>query len=92
LGKRYRRDWGGLPGVLDPPWCVCVHLCRPYLSVLPWLWAANNRIILRLFFFKVSNVWLERWLTALEHWLFFQRPWIQFPASTWQLTTVYNGI
>jgi hypothetical protein len=31
---------------------------------------------------------LERWLNVLEHWLFFQRTWLQFP--TWQLTIICN--
>ena len=25
----------------------------------------------------------------LEHWLLVQRTWVQFPATTWQLTAVY---
>jgi hypothetical protein len=35
---------------------------------------------------------LERWLSAQEHWLFFQRSWVQFPATTWWLTTICNGV
>jgi hypothetical protein len=27
-----------------------------------------------------------------EHWLLFQRSCVQFPATTWWLTTIYNGI
>jgi hypothetical protein len=27
----------------------------------------------------------------LERWLFFQWTWVQFPAPTWQLTTVCNS-
>lgn len=26
------------------------------------------------------------------HWLLFQRLWVQFPAPTWQITTIYNSI
>jgi hypothetical protein len=28
----------------------------------------------------------------LRAWLFFQRSWVQFPATTWWLTTICNGI
>jgi hypothetical protein len=35
---------------------------------------------------------LERWLRGLEHWLLFQRSWVQFPATTWWLTTICNEI
>jgi hypothetical protein len=33
---------------------------------------------------------LERWLSGYEHWLLFQRSWVQFPATTWWLTTICN--
>lgn len=33
----------------------------------------------------------KRQSLELEHWLFFQRNWIQFPAPTWCLTTIYNS-
>ena len=29
---------------------------------------------------------------AKEHWLLSQRSWVQFPATTWWLTTICNGI
>ncbi|CAO2645153.1 Zinc finger protein Aiolos [Lemmus lemmus] len=32
---------------------------------------------------------VAQWLR--EYWLFFQRIWVQFPAPTWQLTTVFNS-
>jgi hypothetical protein len=35
---------------------------------------------------------LERWLRGGEHWLLFQRTGVQFPATTWWLTTICNGI
>jgi len=34
---------------------------------------------------------LERWLSGWEHWLLFQRTWIQFPAPTRGLTTICNS-
>jgi hypothetical protein len=39
----------------------------------------------------VKSIWgegIKKWLNGLEHWLFFQRTQVQFPAPTWQLTTV----
>ena len=35
---------------------------------------------------------LERWLRGSEHWLLFQRSWVQFPATTWWLTAICNEI
>ena len=35
---------------------------------------------------------LERWLSGEEPWLLFQRTWVQFPATTWWLTTICNGV
>jgi hypothetical protein len=35
---------------------------------------------------------LERWLSGQEHWLLFWRSCVQFPATTWWLTTICNGI
>jgi hypothetical protein len=29
---------------------------------------------------------------VMAHWLLFQRSWVQFPATTWWLTTICNGI
>ena len=37
-----------------------------------------------------QKITLERWLSSQEHSLLFQRTWVQFPASIWQLTTAYN--
>jgi hypothetical protein len=34
---------------------------------------------------------LERGLSSLKYWLFFQKAWVQFPAPTRQLTTVSNS-
>lgn len=34
---------------------------------------------------------LERWLSSSEHWLLFQRTWVQCPAPTRQLTMVCNS-
>lgn len=34
---------------------------------------------------------LERWTRSLEHLLLFQRTLVQFPASTWHLTTACNS-
>ena len=42
------------------------------------------------FSFKVVLPGLERWLSDYEHWTFSQSPWVQFPASIWQLTTIYS--
>jgi hypothetical protein len=36
--------------------------------------------------------WLERWLSSWEHWLLFQRSWVQIPANTWWLTTIRDEI
>lgn len=33
---------------------------------------------------------LERWLGGQQHWLLFQKIWVQFLAPTWQLTAIYN--
>jgi hypothetical protein len=41
---------------------------------------------------KIKSGGLERWLTGKEQWLLFLRPWVQFPATTWSLTTIYSGI
>jgi hypothetical protein len=38
----------------------------------------------------ISN--LERWFSGQEHWLLFQRSWVQIPATTWWLTTICNEI
>ena len=35
---------------------------------------------------------LERWHSVYEHWLLFQRSWVQLPVTTWWLTTICNGI
>jgi hypothetical protein len=35
---------------------------------------------------------LDRWFSDLKHWLLFQRSWVQFPATTWWLITICNGI
>lgn len=37
---------------------------------------------------KKANKGLERWLSDEQHWLLFQRSWVQFPATTLQLTSV----
>jgi hypothetical protein len=42
-------------------------------------------------FLKSGETGLERWLSSEDHWMFFQRIWVQFPASTWQLTTSVTG-
>lgn len=34
----------------------------------------------------------EGWLPGWDHWLFFQRTHVHFPALTWQLTTVGNPV
>jgi hypothetical protein len=39
-----------------------------------------------------SSLGLERWPSGLKHWLLLQRSWVQFPATTWCLTTICNGI
>lgn len=39
-----------------------------------------------------DHVWgLGRQLSGQEHWVFFQRTQVQFPACTWQLTAVSNS-
>lgn len=35
---------------------------------------------------------LERWLRSIEYSLLLQRPWVQFLATTWLHTTIYNSI
>jgi hypothetical protein len=35
--------------------------------------------------------WRDDWVVE-EHWLLFQRSWVQIPATTWWLTTICNGI
>lgn len=40
---------------------------------------------------KIIFLWeLQRGLSSKEHWRFFQRSWVNFPAPTWCLVTVYN--
>jgi hypothetical protein len=50
-----------------------------------WNW---NRVCLLL----EEYLGLERWLSSEEHWLPFQRSWVQIPATTWWLTTICNEI
>lgn len=41
------------------------------------------------------KVGLKRWLSAVvksTHWLLFQGPQVQFPATSWRLTTSCNEI
>jgi hypothetical protein len=40
---------------------------------------------------KVERLGRERELSGEEHWLLFQRSSVQFPATTWWLTTICNG-
>lgn len=35
---------------------------------------------------------LVRWLSSSEHWLLFQRSWVQVLTTTWWLKTTWNGI
>lgn len=39
-------------------------------------------------FLKNTQVGMERWLSSQEHWPFFQRSGVQFPAATRWLTTI----
>jgi hypothetical protein len=41
--------------------------------------------------FKHLETGTEKMAQQLEHWLFFQRTQVQFPAPTWRLTTVSNS-
>jgi hypothetical protein len=48
---------------------------------------------------EAANSWakmlpqLEWWEAVRKnHWLLFQRSWVHFPATTWWLTTICNGI
>ena len=42
---------------------------------------------------KEKRSWArEMWLNLEEDWLLFWRSWVQIPATTWRLTTIYNGI
>lgn len=45
-----------------------------FLSCCAFLWCEN-----------VTNMGVQTWLSSEEHWLFFQRTLIHFPAPTWQL-------
>jgi hypothetical protein len=50
-----------------------------------------SSVFLHLFHYKKIQG-LERWRSSKEHRLLFQRSWVQFPATTWWLTTICNGI
>ena len=40
---------------------------------------------------EVPGAGIERWLGSQEHWLFFRKTQKQFPAPTWQCTTICNS-
>lgn len=48
-------------------------------------------VSLKSLLFNKSVPGLVRWLSGYNPWLLFQSSYIQFSATTWWLTTIYNG-
>jgi hypothetical protein len=73
--------WAADKGQLETwwPWQPTVLYLTPYWT-LPRHFTA----------IRVCHRGLVSWLSGEEHWLLFQRSWVQIPATTWWLTTIRN--
>jgi hypothetical protein len=75
---------------------LCLWCPQPVLVCFTWVHAFNFTITIYLgkdfVCLKIILGWKDGSAVKSTHWLLFQRPPVQFPATTWWLTTICNGI